>query len=77
MAQTIVNSIVKVVEELRDNLYHPLYLNPKNFLIKDRIVKFSPIGSGMYYVDENDISQTSAPLYLAPEIVLDGFKEMY
>ena len=52
---------------LRSKGYNCVYINPKNFLIKDRYIKFNPISSRKYeYINMEDLSISSAPLYMAP-----------
>ena len=51
VTQTVINHIIEALDVLRKNNYNCLYLNPKNFLVKNRIVKYSPIGAGKYEID--------------------------
>lgn len=75
VAKTVIKSMIEAIAVLRENIIHSVYINPKNFLIKNNQIKFNPISSGKYYVNFKDLSISSAPLYMAPEVVLSGSME--
>jgi hypothetical protein len=51
VSQTIMSHIVEALSVLREQDFYSVYVNPKNFMIKDGIVKINPIGLGKYQVD--------------------------
>ena len=51
MVKRIISHIIEALSILRNNNFNVVYVNSKNFVVKNGQVKINPIGLGKYQVN--------------------------